>query len=221
MPDEGKTPEGVEGAAPEGAGADLSALKERGFESVEDMAKALDKYKEDLSSYKPQAKQAKEYEAELAKLRKAEEERKEAEMSELEKAQAAQEKLKAELEQARSDAESIKRDALFRTTVSDHLRGVPDELQRIYRNEYTVATADGWDDEEDLEERLAEADKELKALLEKVGSSGGEKPNIFNWSRPEGQQGGKNESAATRTYREGIESGRGGLRALLDGRRGK
>lgn len=214
MSDEENVPEGTEGAAPEGAGADLSALKERGFESVEDMAKALDKYKEDLSAYKPQAKQAKEYEAELAKLRKAEEERKQAEMSELEKAQAAQEKLKQELEQARQDAEAIKRDALFKTTVSDHLRKVPDELQRIYRNEYTVATADGWDDAEDLEEKLAEADKELKALLEKMTSSGGEKPNIFNWSRPEGQQAQKNESPTFRQYQEG------GLRALLAQRRG-
>jgi len=215
MPDETPAPEGAE-AASEGAADVLSALKERGFEAtpegLADAMAALDKKAEDLKSYKPEAKRAAELEAELEKFRQAEEERKQAQMSEAEKAKAEADKLKQELRDAEARIEQTKRDALYRETLSEALSEVNPKLRQIYRDRYTVATSEGWDDAEDLKEKISEANKAIKAELDAImaDSGGKRKPkDIFGWTRPEGQQEGKSQSPAARAYEQG------GLRELL------
>lgn len=184
MPDEANVPEGTDAQQPEGSDGLLEALKERGFESGDKVLEVLDNLKGDIAKYKPKAKEADSLKAKLEEYEKAEEKRKKAEMSELELAQAEKEKLESKLQEALQSMDTLRRESTYKEAVSSRLADKPAAVRQIFKDRYTIATADGWSDQDELSELLDAADKDVTALLEQLQTQQStEQPQeMFDWA---------------------------------------
>ena len=156
-----------------------------GFESVEDMHKALETLKADLTTHKTRAADVEAMKEKLTAYEAAESKRREAEMSELEKAQARIAALEGDLTAKEQAILNANRSVMLERVLSKRLAGHSDSVRGIARKLYEAAAVD-FADEEQLNSLLDPVDEELKQLVQPA-ETGGARPTMG----PIGSPGGK------------------------------
>lgn len=157
-----------------------------GFATADDMYKALETAKADLTAHKVKASTVSALETELAALKSDAQKRKDAELTDLQKAQAEIAALKGDLSAKDQAIAKAGRDMLLERVLSKRLGTVPESHRELVRLAYERAASAEFTDEDTLNQLLAPVDKHVETLsgapagvksgLNPVGSPGG-KPN--------------------------------------------
>ena len=141
-------------------------LKSKGFSSIDDVFRALDSTKADLSKHKTRADTLTKAEQELENLRKAQQEREDAEKTEIQKLIDKLAQKEKDAEAAMAKAAQAERTSMLERGLSEHLSAVPEKL-RPFAAEHlrTVLPHKEWADAETLGANIKTTLEQITGLL--------------------------------------------------------